>query len=62
MVRESSCGKGGAFESSRARQLSCTEGVPGVPMQLLAKMESGKIHTNELLSVRVGEELSQALR
>jgi len=30
-VRESSCGKVRAFESSRARQLLCAEGVPGAP-------------------------------
>ena len=30
MVGEASCGKVRAFESSRARQLSCAEGVPGL--------------------------------
>jgi hypothetical protein len=34
MVRGSSCGKGRTFESSRARQLLCAEGVRGAPSKI----------------------------
>jgi hypothetical protein len=46
-VRESSYGKVRTFESSRARELLCAEGVPG----LKAKSRSGlaKCSTNSLL-------------
>ena len=53
-VGEGSCGKVRAFESSRARQLSCAEGVPDkfIVVWLLAGLWGPKITYNYLTAQR----------